>query len=423
MNESNHDLETLRAILLAQDRETLKALQEEVERLKAKIDNPEEFLRVIEPVISKALAHRSQTHPEEVAEALSPVIVDAIQRQIRENRDAFVAALVPIMGPLITRTVQEAFQALARRVDEQIRKATSLRLILKRWWARLRGIPPEEVLVREALPWTSIGVLVIDNESGLILVQAYKPGEAFGRDPDLTAGLLTAIRNFARETFSSQNGSPMGTLYELRVDSYTVLMEEGPGFYVAWVGIGIPPMDASQRLQELITFVQTSSSLGLAKKQADEPSAFLLEYLEMEFLKDEELPPPTPEEQGVPKIGMALATMGLIAILFLCGWGTYRLSPRVLAHILPTAIAYLTPTPTPSSQTPGPTTAVLTQTVILRSAPGAHSTPIGTPLPEGEEVRILAETPEGWVQIGYPAFGQPRLVGWVPRSALHMGPP
>ncbi len=416
MSDPKHELETLREILLAQDREKLEALREEVERLKAKIDNPEAFLQVIEPVIAEALAQRTRTHPKEVAQALAPIISDAVRLQIRENRDAFVSAMVPIMGPLISRTVQEAIQALARRVDEQIRRATSFQLLLKRWWARLRGIPPEEIVLREALPWTPVSVLIIDNKSGIILTQVYREGEEFGKDPDLAAGLLTAIRNFARETFTQNGDTPQGTLYELRVDSYTVLMEEGPGFYVAWVGIGVPPMNAHERLQELIGVVQTATSTTLWTANG-EPPPFLMEFLEKEFLQEEEVV--LEESQGVPKVGIALITAALAGILLLCGWGAYRLAPKAVAHILPTAVTYLTPTvETYGMPLAEPLPAVLTRSTAPRTAPDPRAQPLGTILPSGTNVYIVAEYRDTWAQIAYPTAEHPRIVGWVPKSML-----
>ena len=416
MSDPKHELETLREILLAQDREKLEALREEVERLKAKIDNPEAFLQVIEPVIAEALAQRTRTHPKEVAQALAPIISDAVRLQIRENRDAFVSAMVPIMGPLISRTVQEAIQALARRVDEQIRRATSFQFLLKRWWARLRGIPPEEIVLREALPWTPVSVLIIDNKSGIILTQVYREGEEFGKDPDLAAGLLTAIRNFARETFTQNGDAPQGTLYELRVDSHTVLMEEGPGFYVAWVGIGVPPMNAHERLQELIGVVQTAASTTLWTANGETPP-FLMEFLEKEFLQEEEVVPE--ESGGVPKVGIALITAALAGILLLCGWGAYRLAPRAVAHVLPTAVTYLTPTvETYGIPLADPLPAVLTQATAPRLAPDPRAQPLGTILPNGATVYIVAEYEDTWAQIAYPTAEHPRIVGWVPKSML-----
>lgn len=346
MSRKSSDLDVLREILLAQDREVLEALQEEVERLKEKIEDPGEFLRVIEPVISEALAQRTRTHPKEVAEALAPAIADAVKYQIEENRDAMITALVPIIGALIARTVREAFQDLARRVDERLRRATSFQHMFKRLWARIRGIPAEELLLRESLPWTPAAAFLIDNESGLILAQVQKEDALAGRDPHLTAALLTAIRNFARETFA--NGEP-GTLYELQVDPYSVLMEEGPDVYIAWVGIGVPPPESHQRLRSVLTNIYTDFRDALhSPQQRGNLGAELEPYLESLMSYE----PSAESSSRVPTLGLAIVTGALMAVLFLCSWGVYRASPHILAHLMPTAVSYLTPTPT---VTPTPT--------------------------------------------------------------------
>ncbi len=350
MSRKTSDLDVLREILLAQDREVLEKLQKEVEALKAKIEDPGEFLRVIEPVISEAIAHRSRTHPEEVAEALAPAIADAVKYQIKENRDAMITALMPIIGALIARSVREAFQALARRVDERLREATSVQALLKRIWARIRGIPPEELILREALPWKSAAVFLIDNESGLILAQAQKEDALSGRDPHLTAALLTAIRNFARETFA--NGEP-GTVYELQIDKYTVLMEEGPDVYMAWVGIGVPPEEAHHHLRSVLAEIYTHYQEDLRDPQRRRTLTSAIEpYLE-QLLTFEDTGEPA-AQGGAPTLGLAIVTGALMAVLFLCSWGVYRASPHILAHLMPTAVSYLTPTPT-WTPTPSPT--------------------------------------------------------------------
>ncbi len=373
------DLEVLRDILLAQDRQILEELRQEIEALKAKVEDPGEFLRIIEPVISEAIAQRSRTHPEEVAKALAPAIADAVKYQIEENRDAMVTALIPIVGALIRRSIQEAFQSLARRVDQRLRQATSIQLIVQRLWARIRGVPPGEVVLRESLPWSPAAVFLIDNESGIILAQVQRQDSLAGRNPHLTAALLTAIRNFARETFS--NGQP-GTLYELNVDPYTVLMEEGPDVYIAWVGMGVAPADAHHRLRDVLAEIYARHRDMLkdaASRQAH--GEMLAPFLEPLLEASEE----DVEPAGVPTLGLAIVTGVLVGVLFLCSWGVYRTSPKIMAHLMPTAVHYLTPTPIPTF-TPTPTPGHTLQPTFTPT-PASASTPESgiLPLPKGPE--------------------------------------
>lgn len=409
MNEPADGLDVLREILLSQDRETLRALQEELDRLKAQLDDPAALLDRIEPIIGEALARRTRANPQEVADALAPVMADALRRQIEENKDAFVAALVPIIGPLIARAVQEAFQALARRVDERIRRATSIQLIVKRWWARVRGIPPGELVLRDALPWRTIAVFIIDNESGLILAQSYQR-QIFDRDPNLTAALLTAIRNFARETFSQFTKKEPGTLYELRVASYIVLMEEGPDFYVAWVGEGVPPTDAHERLQTLLTVLHQQYRRQLRDPAQQEKVQKAIESFLWKLLEEDE----EESSQGTSMVGMAVVSAVLVLALSLCGWGVYRLSPHMLAYVLPTTAKHITPTPQAMW-----TVGVLQEDVTPYRSPDERAERLSHTLLQGSRVRVLDR--EGkWVHIGYPVEGPFRLEGWIPIQSIRI---
>ena len=344
MSNEPTDLQVLREILLAQDRKVLEALQRELEDIKNRLDDPAQFLKVIEPVIGEALAQHTRSHPDEVAAALAPAIAKAVKYQVEENKDAMITALMPIIGALIARSVREAFQNLARRVDEQLRRATSFQFIFKRLWARLRGIPAEELL-RDVLPWRPVAVFLIHNDSGLILSQAYRESDFSDKDPYMTAALLTAIRNFARETFG--NGKP-GILYELETDPYTVLMEEGPDVYIAWVGEDVPPADARERLWLVLENIYARYGSVLSRGDLAIDPDEIRPMLEPLLVVEK----PTSVDRRPPVLGLAIVTGVIVGILFLCSWGAYRMTPRFLAHFMPTVAVYMTPTPTPSPTVP-----------------------------------------------------------------------
>jgi len=149
-------------------------------------------------------------------------------------------------------------------------------------------------------------------------------------------------------------------VYELQIDRYIVLMEEGPDVYIAWVGVGVPPEEAHHHLRSVLAEIYTHHGDDLHDPQKRRTLTSVLEpYLQhlLAFEGHEERPVQT----GVPTLGLAIITGALVIVLFLCSWGLYRASPHILAHLMPTAVSYLTPTP---PWTPTPT-----------------STPTSTPMP------------------------------------------
>ncbi len=126
------ELETLRAILLDQDRRRLEALQRELETLRNRVESAEEVIALIAPLLTEALAARARAQPEAFAEAIRPAVALALQKQVAEERESIIAALTPIIGRTIRRALAEALQALARQVDARMQSALALTTIWRR---------------------------------------------------------------------------------------------------------------------------------------------------------------------------------------------------------------------------------------------------------------------------------------------------
>ncbi len=154
-----------------------------------------------------------------------------------------------------------------------------------------------------------------------------------------------------------------------------------------------------------------------------------------------------------PIAGLAVIVLALLALVCGCGWLAYAASPRLLAHLAPTAVVYIaiptdtpvpppTPTPTPvptntpvptptATPTPEPTftpTSTPTSTptvtpppllgqmlgnVYIRTAPDPNTGLTNQALIVGSTVRIL-ERRDPWVHVVFPAEGDPTIDGWLP---------
>ncbi|NOX62221.1 MAG: hypothetical protein GXP42_09805, partial [Chloroflexi bacterium] len=342
-------LETLRSVLLAQDRATIEDLRRELNALKGKVDDAERLIEMIEPLLVEALAKQTSAQPDAFAEAIRPALALGLRRQIQEDRESIVAVLAPIIGRTIQRAIAEALENLARQVDARMQRLFSISGQWRLLKARLRGIDDPLLVLRDSLPWRTEHVFLIHNETGMVLAQD-GDGAAM-QDADLIAAMLTAIRSFARESF---RGPAADALHEIRYGDKLILLEEGARAYLALVGEGVPPPTIRAQMRDVLADIHVQDEAHLAKFRGDPGSEKRFGHYLTPLLGEI-----APSSSRPPTMGLAFLATLFFLFLFFCGWATYRLSPRVMAYLAPTAVVYVvlpsaTPTPT-SAPTSTPT--------------------------------------------------------------------
>ncbi len=446
-------LEALRKILLTQDRAQLQAFQQELVTLREQAESPEHLETLLEPLISDVLAERARTHPDEVAEAIRPAIMVGLKQQVEEERDVLIGVLTPIIGQTVQRAIAEAIESLARQVDARMERMLDFRSVSRRWQARFRGVDEGHLSLRDALPWYPEHVFLIHNITGLVIAQATSAD--FLEDSDLVAAMLTAIRDFSRESFK---GGDDDSLHQIQYGGRQILLEEGIDAYVALVGDGVPPADVYERIRDVLVDIHGKYDALVRNFKGDPGAESTLAPMLLPLLQSHESTP-----TRSPVAGLLVLLVALLLMCFACGWLGYSISPRVMAHLAPTAVMYivqptptetptLTPTPTPSPSPTPPLTPTHTPTKTLTVTPSPTNTatftpnpsptPIATSTPEprlgilvgnvyvrevpdsasphtgqvvllGDTVRIL-ERRDPWIRIAYPAEGEASFEGWIP---------
>ncbi|MCS6844079.1 MAG: SH3 domain-containing protein [Caldilineales bacterium] len=357
-------LEELRRILVA-------PTQVEVDRLAAKLDDP-----------------------QALAAMVSPVLGEAIRRKIQEGRDEMVEALYPILGQMVTRAVTEAVRDLARAVDARMRYSFTPQAILRRVRARLSGVSEAELALREALPFQVDEVFVIHRETGLLLWHASQD-PARSADSDLISGMLTAIRDFTAQAFGRERP---GELDEIQYGDRRILIEATQWLYLAVVVEGVEPPGFRTHMREVAVRLSQANAAAL-QSYAGDPSVLV----EMEPATAGLIGAATPAETAPPSLTRgqkrALA-LGLMALLLCCALAIVAAAwvGRVTQHLAaapspvvvvvtatPTATATVTPTPTATvtpTVTPTPTaTATPTPTPTATSTPTSTPAATATPTP------------------------------------------
>lgn len=308
------------------DRETT----DRIEELRRVLFKPDSLVDKISPVIADILSEQIKNSGDEIAQAIAPVIGEALRRQIYQAREDIIDALYPVIGQTINKAVAESIRELARTVDARVRRTVSPASTLRRWQAQFQGVSEAEYRLRESLPFAVREIFLIHRESGLLI--HHLSGDARELpDRDLVSGMLTAIRDFAREAFGRGESGELGAI---EYESQHILLEAGGAAYIAAVIEGIePPQFREEMRQALIKLHEQhydslknfdGSDSELAKTAERTLSARLLQSYQS-------------AGETAPKalsLSQKLIISSLIALIILppfvlCGWWIWRVENTI----------------------------------------------------------------------------------------------
>jgi hypothetical protein len=208
-----------------------------------------------------------------LAQRIAPVMSDAIATSLRDSRPAMIDALYPIIGQLVMRAVTEAMRELAQRIDHQMRTALNVQGVARQLRARLSGISPAEMALRDALPFHVEEVFLIHRESGLLLKHlSWQPASGTSKeDSEIISGMLTAIRDFVQDAFArngplengalenaqpangQQNGAQLDTV---QYGDKSIIIESAQHIYAAVVTKGIEPTGFRAYLRKQVVTIE-----------------------------------------------------------------------------------------------------------------------------------------------------------------------
>lgn len=435
-----------------QTRENLQALQEEAQRLKQELsaaetrlgqeleslrraqDDLDALITRLTPAISGMVADSIRNSPEAMAEALGPVMGEAIRVQIRDSRQEMVEAIYPIIGETIQKALAEFTRELQRNIDARLKTSLSPLDFLRLAWARLRGVPASRLTLRDALPFAVRQLFLVHRQSGLLLAHSH-PDQVAATDADLVSSMLTAIRDFVRDSYGSGQGEE--ELDEIQYGGQRIILVTGSQAYLAAVIEGIEPQGFRAALRDFLTDLHLREARALREYSGNladfaPASTRLRNLLQAASPRQDSAPRPLSRAQkGI----LAFASAGLLLFLALsCFYLQFTLALLPLAFpppsLTPTQTFTLTPSPTLTATltpsltptfTPRPsatftltpaTTFTLLGNVWLRSGPGAEY-PVLLALSQGEQVQRLQTQGEWSLVLWRNTQGQ-AVQGWLP---------
>ncbi len=229
------DLEALRRLLLAPERQALESLQD-----------PARWEVQVSEVLPEALIRRAKTD-KSVHYALNSIIEETFVQLVRRNPRLLVDLLFPVLVPAIRRVVAGLFSSTIQSLNQTLEQVFSLRGLRWRLEALSTGKSFAEVVLSHTLQYRVEQVLLIHRESGLLLAHPVAEGVQV-QDGSMVSAMLTAIGDFVRDSFDPQAG-----LNTVNFGDRVLVVEQGPQAALAVVVRGSPPLDLSERLQDALS--------------------------------------------------------------------------------------------------------------------------------------------------------------------------
>ncbi|MFN3785314.1 MAG: OmpA family protein [Thiothrix sp.] len=256
------DLTQLRHLLFGKDYEELLAL-------KAQFANSERYSASVARVIAEAIQLRARqdsslTHA--LTPVLAPLLEQTLTQTIQRQPQRFASILYPVMGPALRKSIQQALNEALENLNQLLESSFSPQAWQWRWQAWRTGQPYAQVVLLRTLVYQVEQVFLIHRETGLLL--HHLPGtHVVNNDPNIIAGMLTAIQDFINDSFTLADADT--TLDTLRLGELTVLVEQGPHAILALVVRGTVPSELRQCLSEACETIHQQFAQALSTFNGD----------------------------------------------------------------------------------------------------------------------------------------------------------
>ena len=198
----------------------------------------------------------------------------------------------------------------------------SARGLAWRWEALRTGRPFSEVALLHTLLFRVEQVFLIDRETGLLL-RHVSAANADVQDADMVSGMLTAIQDFVRDSFTTRQGEQLETL---QVGELTVWIEQGPQAILAGVIRGNAPQQLREVFLETVEKIHLQYGTALKKFSGDATP-----FVGTQTLLEDCLQSDFDVEQQKVKAGRKLTPLKVILSVVLLAsvvWGFFWLRDR-----------------------------------------------------------------------------------------------
>jgi OOP family OmpA-OmpF porin len=251
------EFEELRRLLLSRERAQLRELTD-------RVSDKERRSQDVAGVLPEAIK-MSRERGEELTHALQPAVEGSIKESIDQRPQVFVDALHPIIGPIVRRSIAESLRRLLQSLNQTLEHTFSWRGLKWRFEALRTGKTFAEVVMLRSLVYRVEQLFLIHRETSLALLHV-AADSAVSKDSDMVAGMLSAIQDFARDSFEAGEDS---ALEEFRVGELQVWIAPGRSAYLAAVIRGNPSRELRSTLEDAIESIHILKGSALTFFRGD----------------------------------------------------------------------------------------------------------------------------------------------------------
>ncbi len=252
-----NEFDELRRLLLSRE-------QQELAELRSRLGDKQLRAHEVAGVLPQALK-LSRERGEELARALQPAVEGSVRQSINANPQVFVEALHPILGPMVRRSIAESLRRLLQSLNQTLEHTFSWQGLKWRLEAWRTGKSFAEIVMLRSLVYRVEQVFLVHRETSLSLLHVAADASTT-QDSDMVAGMLSAIQDFARDSFKTGENA---ALEEFRIGETQVWIAPGRHAYLAAVIRGNPPRELRTTLEETIDSIHILQGSALAKFNGD----------------------------------------------------------------------------------------------------------------------------------------------------------
>lgn len=305
------DLAELRRLINQPERDQLGEIQD-------RLDDKEQRAHEIASVLPEALT-LTRDRSAELSRALQPAVEGSVRESIEKRPGVFIDALSPIIGPVVRRSIAESLRTLLQSLNQSLEQSFSWQGLKWRFEAMRTGRSFAEIVMLRSLVYRVEQIFLIHRETSLSLLHVSADAAAT-QDSDMVAGMLSAIQDFARDSFKT--GRDEG-LEEFRIGELQVWIVPGAHAYLAAVIRGNPPRDLHAALENAVESVHVLKGSALAKFEGDTAEFEALRPELESCLRAQYAPKKTSGGNRTAWIALA-AGAGLITAALIVGWQSER---------------------------------------------------------------------------------------------------
>ena len=256
-NGNSRSLSELRELIVGPE-------QRELARLRARLDDPDLRAEDISQIVAEAISIRAK-RDRGMLRTLQPMIEESLKLSVERDPKFIADALFPIIGQAVRKAVAHSLRGMVESLNHILERSFSWDSFMWRIEAARTGKSFGEIALMRSLRFRVEEVYLIHRETGLLLGHVAARGAVI-QDTDLVSGMLTAVQDFVRDSFTPGKSDELETM---QVGEYTVWVLHGPLALIAGVVSGAAPPDLRNIFQRTLERIHADFGPALQNFSGD----------------------------------------------------------------------------------------------------------------------------------------------------------